>query len=56
VINVNAIRTFQDIARYEKASIAGIVYGSASDAGEIASQSDLMQRAYALGQRLATCG
>jgi multimeric flavodoxin WrbA len=49
---VNAIRMFQDIARYEKASIAGLVYGSASDPGEIASQVELMQRAHALGQRL----
>jgi multimeric flavodoxin WrbA len=50
---VNAIRMFQDIARYEKATIAGLVYGSASAPGEIASQTELMQRAYALGQRLA---
>ena len=49
---INAIRMFQDIARYEKASIAGLIYGSASDPGEIASQAELMQRAYALGQRL----
>jgi multimeric flavodoxin WrbA len=50
---INAIRMFQDIARYEKASIAGLVYGSASDPGEIASQAELMQQAHALGQRLA---
>jgi multimeric flavodoxin WrbA len=50
---VNAIRMLQDIARYEKAAIAGLVYGSANDPGEIASQTELMQRAYALGQRLA---
>jgi multimeric flavodoxin WrbA len=49
---VNAIRMFQDIARYEKASIAGLVYGSASDPGEIASQAELMQQAHALGHRL----
>ena len=51
---VNAIRMLQDIARYEKATIAGLVYGSASDPGEIASQAELMKRAYALGQRLGT--
>jgi multimeric flavodoxin WrbA len=50
---VNAIRMFQDIARYEKASIAGLVYGSANDPGEIVAQAELMQRAHALGQRLA---
>jgi multimeric flavodoxin WrbA len=49
---INAIRTLQDIFRYEKAEIAGIVYGSASQPGEIAGQPELMQRAYALGQRL----
>ena len=53
---VNAIRMLQDIARYEKATIAGLVYGSASDPGEIATQPELMQRAYALGRRLATGG
>jgi multimeric flavodoxin WrbA len=50
---VNAIRMFQDIFRYERATIAGFVYGSASQPGEIAAQAELMQRAYALGQRLA---
>lgn len=49
---INAIRTLQDIFRYEKAKIAGIVYGSASQPGEIAGQPEVMQRAYALGQRL----
>ena len=49
---VNAIRMFQDIARYEKASIAGLVYGSASEPGEIAGQAELMQQAHALGKRL----
>jgi multimeric flavodoxin WrbA len=53
---VNAIRMFQDIFRYEQATIAGFVYGSASQPGEIAAQAELMQRAYALGQRLATGG
>ena len=31
---VNAIRTFQDMCRYIKADVAGIVYGTASDPGE----------------------
>jgi hypothetical protein len=38
--------------RYVKANIAGIVYGSASKAGEIQSQQELMERAYKLGQKL----
>jgi multimeric flavodoxin WrbA len=50
---VNAIHTFQDMFRYVKANIAGMVYGSASKAGEIQSQQELMERAYKLGQRLA---
>jgi multimeric flavodoxin WrbA len=50
---INAIRMFQDIVRYEKASLADLIYGSASAPGEIAAQTELMQRAYALGQRLA---
>jgi multimeric flavodoxin WrbA len=53
---VNAIRMFQDICRYERASIAGLVYASASAAGEIETQPEILQRAYALGQRLATGG
>jgi multimeric flavodoxin WrbA len=50
---VNAIRMFQDICRYERAEIVGFVYGSATQPGEIQAQAELMQRAYALGQRLA---
>ncbi len=50
---INAIRMFQDICRYEKAELVGFVYGSADQAGEIEAQAEVMQRAYALGQRLA---
>jgi len=50
---VNAMRTLQDIFRYEKAEIAGMVYGSATQPGEIAAQPELMERARALGERLA---
>jgi multimeric flavodoxin WrbA len=53
---VNAIRMLQDIFRYEKAEIAGMVYGSATKPGEIQAQAEVLQRAYALGQRLATGG
>jgi multimeric flavodoxin WrbA len=49
---INAIRTFQDMCRYLKADVAGIVYGTASEAGEIQSQPTLLQRAYELGQQL----
>ena len=49
---INAIRTFQDMCRYIKADLAGIVYGTASDPGEIQSQAKVLERAYQLGQRL----
>ena len=50
---INAIRTFQDMFRYVKANIVGIVYGSASKAGEIQNQQELMERAFKLGRKLA---
>ena len=49
---VNALRTFQDIFRYEGAKIVGMVYGSAMEAGEIKSNGDLMKQAEALGKNL----
>ena len=49
---INAIRTFQDMCRYIKAELSGIVYGAASDPGEIQSQPKLLERAYQLGQQL----
>jgi multimeric flavodoxin WrbA len=49
---VNALRTFQDICRYIGAPVAGMVYGSATDAGEIKKQPALLQEAYRLGQKL----
>ena len=51
---VNALRTFQDGMRYIGAEIAGTVYGSASKPGEIAQNEELMDKAFRLGQRLAT--
>jgi multimeric flavodoxin WrbA len=49
---VNAIRTFQDMCRYIKADVAGIVYAAALDPGEIQSQPKVLERAFELGQRL----
>ncbi len=51
---VNALRTFQDAFRYVGAKIVGIVYGSATEAGEIKSNTELMQQAEELGKKLAT--
>jgi multimeric flavodoxin WrbA len=50
---INALRTFQDAFRYVGARIVGMVYGSAMDAGEIASNTALMQSAEELGKKLA---
>ncbi|MGD0005679.1 MAG: flavodoxin family protein [Anaerolineaceae bacterium] len=50
---INAIRSFEDMFRYLKADLAGFVYGSANQAGEIRNQKDLLERAYKLGQKLA---
>ncbi len=49
---INAIRTFQDMMRYIGANIAGIVYGTAMDVGDMQKQPELMERAYKLGQKL----
>jgi len=49
---VNALRAFQDICRFIDAPVAGMVYGSATGAGDIQKQPDLLQQAYQLGQKL----
>jgi multimeric flavodoxin WrbA len=51
---INAIHTFQDICRYLQAQNAGIVYGSANDAGAIEQQPALLEKAYKLGQKLGS--
>jgi len=50
---INAIRSFEDMFRFLKAEVAGFVYGSANQAGEVKSQKDLLARAYKLGQKMA---
>ena len=49
---VNALRTFQDSARYVGANLVGMVYGSADKPGEIQSNAALMQQAETLGKKL----
>jgi multimeric flavodoxin WrbA len=51
---VNALRTFQDTFRYTEAEIAGMVYGSAMNAGEIRSNEKIMQEAFELGKKLVS--
>lgn len=50
---VNALRMFQDGFNYIGAEITGMVYGTASKAGEIRTNSELMDQAYQLGEQLA---
>ena len=49
---INAIRTIQDMTRYLKADLIGLIYGSATDPGDIQKQPELMEQAFKLGQRL----
>ncbi len=49
---VNALRSFQDAYRYVGAEIVGMVYGSAEEPGEIASNTELMKEAEELGKKL----
>ena len=49
---VNALRSFQDAYRYAGAKIIGMVYGSADEPGEIASNTELMTQAEKIGQKL----
>ena len=49
---VNALRSFQDAFRYVGAKMAGMVYGSAEEPGEISSNAVLMQQADDLGRKL----
>lgn len=50
---INAIRTFQDLCGFIGAEVAGIVYGSALDVGDVQSQPKLLERAFQLGRKAA---
>jgi len=51
---VNALRTFQDALHYIGAEMVGMVYGSASKAGEIQKNRAVMQEAFELGKKIAS--
>ncbi len=51
---VNALRTLQDTYRYVEANIFGIVHGTASAAGEVKDNQELMDRALVLGRRMVS--
>jgi len=48
------LRTFQDALNYIGAEIVGMVYGSASKAGEIRKNEAVMQEAFELGKKIAS--
>ncbi|MFW9994385.1 MAG: flavodoxin family protein [Candidatus Odinarchaeota archaeon] len=50
----NAITSFQDTFQYIGAKIAGIVHGSAMDAGQIEKNQKVMKEAYELGKILSS--
>ena len=50
---INALRTFQDAFSYTGSKLVGMVYGSALEAGEIKSNTALLQEAEELGKKLA---
>jgi multimeric flavodoxin WrbA len=50
---VNAIHTFEDMCRYTGSPVAGILYGTASAQGEMAANTDLLEKAHKLGVKLA---
>lgn len=49
---INAVRSVEDMCRYLGVARPEFVYGSADAPGEIASNAELMARAYELGKRL----
>jgi multimeric flavodoxin WrbA len=49
---VNALRTFQDAFAYTGSEIAGMVYGSAMEAGRIQGNKKVMAEAFDLGKKL----
>jgi multimeric flavodoxin WrbA len=50
---INAIHTFETMARFLKSEIVGIVHGSVDAAGEIEQHPELLEHAYQLGKTLA---
>jgi len=51
---VNAIHTFQSMFHYIGCEIAGLVYGTASNVGDVQKQPALMEQAYQLGKKLGS--
>jgi multimeric flavodoxin WrbA len=49
---INAIHTFETMARFLHGELVGIVHGSLDDVGDAEKQPALMEQAYLLGQQL----
>jgi len=49
---VNALRSLQDMCRFVRAEIVGIVHGSAEHSGDIAKNTSLLEQAFELGKKL----
>ena len=50
---INAIHTFETMARFLHSEIVGIVHGSLTEVGDAVKKPELMQAAFNLGQQLA---
>ena len=50
---INAIHTYETMARFLHSEIVEIVHGSLNDAGEAEKHPELMEKAFRLGQKLA---
>lgn len=50
---VNAIHTFETMARFLHSEIVEVVHGSVNDPGEVEGRPELLEQAYKLGQKLA---
>jgi len=50
---INAIHTFESMARFLHGELAGIVHASLDEAGEATQQPALLEQAYRLGRQLA---
>ena len=53
---INAIHTYETMARFLHSEIVAIVHGSVNDVGEAEKHPELMEQAFQLGQKLAVAG
>ncbi len=51
---INAIHTFETMARFLEGRIVGIVHGSVNDVGDVDKHPELLEQAFHLGEKLAS--